>query len=74
MKSAAYLPSFNNYSMFLSAYADDGVVLLKAQEDVKTSANVPERYFAVASTKIHWDKSEILVVGERNDATNCKLN
>lgn len=60
--------------MFLSAYADDGVVLLKAQEDFKTSANVPERSFAVASTKIHWDKSEILVVGEKNDATNCELN
>lgn len=59
---------------FICLYADDGVVLLKAQEDVKTSANAPERSFAVASTKIHWDRSEILVVGEKNDATNCKLN
>lgn len=68
------LPIYQALIITVSAYADDGVVLLKAQEDVKTSANVPERSFAVASTKIHWDKSEILVVGERNDATNCKLN
>lgn len=59
---------------FLSTYADDAGFLLQAQEDVKTSANVHGRSFALASTKIHCDKTEIHVAGEKNDVTKCNLN
>lgn len=50
--------------MILSAYADDVVVLIKDREDINTLANMPEKSNVVFSTRVNWEKSEVLAFGE----------
>lgn len=50
-------------SICLSAYADDVVVLINGQNDVKVVMDVLEDFRMISSAKVNWNKSEELLIG-----------
>ena len=48
---------------FLSAYADDIIVAIREDNDIKTLTHIVERYGKISSAKVNWEKSTALSVG-----------
>ncbi|KAK3550043.1 hypothetical protein QTP86_018661, partial [Hemibagrus guttatus] len=67
-KLRSFLSGFNiphtNASVYLSAYADDLVVMINTQEDVNVLAAILNDFQILSSTKVNWTKSEAILVGE----------
>ncbi|KAK3522473.1 hypothetical protein QTP86_013341 [Hemibagrus guttatus] len=63
-----HLSGFNiphaNASVYLSAYADDLVVMINTQEDVNVLAAILNDFQILSSAKVNWTKSEAILVGE----------
>ena len=55
--------SDSNIHFNLSAYADDIIVIVKNQEDVKVLGNIVEIFGKISAAKVNWTKSEALAVG-----------
>ncbi|KAK3562052.1 hypothetical protein QTP86_025970 [Hemibagrus guttatus] len=67
-KLRSFLSGFNiphaNASVYLSAYADDLVVMVNTQEDVNVLAAILNDFQILSSAKVNWTKSEAILVGE----------
>ncbi|KAK3542572.1 hypothetical protein QTP86_030400, partial [Hemibagrus guttatus] len=67
-KLRSFLSGFNiphaNASVYLSAYADDLVVMINTQEDVNVLAAILNDFQILSSAKVNWTKSEAILVGE----------
>ncbi|KAK3537054.1 hypothetical protein QTP70_000286 [Hemibagrus guttatus] len=67
-KLRSFLSGFNiphaNASVYLSAYADDLVVMINTQEDVNVLAAILNDFQVLSSAKVNWTKSEAILVGE----------
>ncbi|KAK3541356.1 hypothetical protein QTP86_023072 [Hemibagrus guttatus] len=67
-KLRSHLSGFNiphaNASVYLSAYADDLVVMINTQEDVNVLAAILNDFQILSSAKVNWTKSEAILVGE----------
>ncbi|KAK3567956.1 hypothetical protein QTP86_027412 [Hemibagrus guttatus] len=67
-KLRSHLSGFNiphtNASVYLSAYADDLVVMINTQEDVNVLTAILNDFQILSSAKVNWTKSEAILVGE----------
>ncbi|KAK3510999.1 hypothetical protein QTP70_027845 [Hemibagrus guttatus] len=67
-KLRSFLSGFNiphaNASVYLSAYADDLVVMINTQEYVNVLAAILNDFQILSSAKVNWTKSEAILVGE----------
>ncbi|KAK3539285.1 hypothetical protein QTP86_033694, partial [Hemibagrus guttatus] len=67
-KLRSFLSGFNiphaNASVYLSAYADDLVVMINTQEDVNVLTAILNDFQILSSAKVNWTKSEAILVGE----------
>ncbi|KAK3526114.1 hypothetical protein QTP70_015999, partial [Hemibagrus guttatus] len=67
-KLRSFLSGFNiphaNASVYLSAYADDLVVMIYTHEDVNVLTAILNDFQILSSAKVNWAKSEAILVGE----------
>lgn len=60
------LPGCNDV-FYLSAYADDVLLMIKSQDDVNALVEVSKDFEVVSSARINWSKSDAFFWGEGNN-------